>query len=72
VICLLALSGTVGPGGWQATFVLVAIIAGLALLVVVPLLANLPTWGLSRSALRTADYVRARQIIDEAAAEVRR
>lgn len=71
VICLLVLSGSVGPGGWQAVFLLVAITAGLALLVVAPLLGNLPTWGLSRSALRTADYVRARQIIDQAAADVR-
>jgi hypothetical protein len=72
VICLLVLSESVAPGGWQAVFVLVAITAGLALLVVAPLLGNLPTWGLSRSVLRTADYVRARQIIDEAAEQAGR
>ncbi|MEV0719902.1 hypothetical protein [Asanoa sp. NPDC050611] len=69
VVCLLVLGGSVAPSAGQAVFVITAIAAGLALLVVAPLVANMPSWGLSRSALRTADYVRARQIIEQAAAE---
>ncbi|MDG4827428.1 hypothetical protein O7635_36765 [Asanoa sp. WMMD1127] len=70
VICLLVLGGSVAPSAGHAVFVMVAITAGLALLVVVPLLSNMPTWGLSRAVLRTADYERARKIIEQAAAEV--
>ncbi|WP_203701547.1 hypothetical protein [Asanoa iriomotensis] len=69
VICLLVLAGSIAPSGWQAVFVMAAITSGLALLVLAPLLGNMPTWGLSRSALRTADYATARQIIEQAAAD---
>jgi hypothetical protein len=67
LICLAVLSELVTPRAWQAAFVLCAITAGLVLLVVVPLLANAPTWGLARSALRTPEYARARTIIEQAA-----
>jgi hypothetical protein len=69
VICLFVLSESVAPSTWHAVFVIVAITAGLALLVVAPLVGNQPTWGLSRSVLQTTDYARAREIIEQAAAE---
>ena len=66
LICLAVLSAAVAPRAWHAAFVLCAITAGLVVLVVVPLIANAPTWGLARSALRTPEYARALAIIEQA------